>query len=221
MNSSACVIFFTVAVAHFLALLSPGPDFLLIVKSALKNGDRKSTGIAAGIASANALYIALCIIGVGHLLAGSVKIMIALKVMGGLFLIYLAVQALRARKGDYKKMALAESSAALSKTSWTREFSVGFMSGILNPKNLLFYLGLFSLVLTGNVGLPFKMFLGLWMTAVVFLWDVAVIYFLSTGHVRRRFAGVAYYLDKAAGAVLGMIGITIVKSAIARSTQVG
>jgi len=216
MNANVYVIFFTVAVAHFLALLSPGPDFLLIVKSAMRNGGHKSTGIAAGIASANVLYIALCIVGVGHLLAGSIKIMIALKVLGGLFLIYLAALALRAKKGDYKKMALAEGSAAPSKTSWAKEFSVGFTSGILNPKNLLFYLGLFSLVLTGEVGLPFKIFLGLWMTAMVFLWDVAVIYFLSASPVRRRFVGVAYYLDKAAGAVLGLIGLTIVKSAIAK-----
>jgi threonine/homoserine/homoserine lactone efflux protein len=64
MNSSPCIIFFTVALAHFLALLSPEPDFLLVVKNDIKNGDRKSTGVVAGIASANALYIALCIIGV-------------------------------------------------------------------------------------------------------------------------------------------------------------
>ena len=30
-------IFITVALAHFLALLSPGPDFVLVVKSAIKN----------------------------------------------------------------------------------------------------------------------------------------------------------------------------------------
>jgi len=216
MNSSAYAIFLTVALAHFLALLSPGPDFLLIVKTSIKNGGRKSTGIAAGISSANAIYIALCIIGIGHALAASLKIMIALKVMGGLFLIYLAAQALRAKKGDYKKLALADNPGALLNTSWGKEFLTGFMSGILNPKNLLFYLGLFSLVLTGDVGLPFKIFLGVWMTAVVFLWDVAIIYFLSTSQVRRQFAGLAYYLDKATGAVLGIIGITIVKSAIAK-----
>lgn len=216
MNSNAYIIFFTVALAHFLALLSPGPDFLLIVKTSIRNGGKKSTGIAAGIASANAVYIVLCIIGVGHALAGSVKIMIALKIIGGLFLIYLALQALRAKKRDYKKLALAEGLSVPSKTSWGREFSIGFLSGISNPKNLLFYLGLFSLVLTGDVGLPFKIFLGLWMAVATFLWDVAIIYFLSTGPVRRRFTGLAYYLDKITGAVLGMIGLTIVKSAIAK-----
>ena len=58
------------------------------------------------------------------------------------------------------------------------------MSGILNPKNLLFYLSLFTVVLTSDVSLAFKAGLGAWMTMVVFLWDVAIIYLLSTEKVR-------------------------------------
>lgn len=43
------------------------------------------------------------------------------------------------------------------------------MSGILNPKNLLFYLSLFAVVLTKDVNFSFKVILGIWMTAVVYL----------------------------------------------------
>lgn len=49
----------TVVVAHFLALISPGPDFLLIVKSAVRNKKTQAIGVAFGIASANAIYISL------------------------------------------------------------------------------------------------------------------------------------------------------------------
>ena len=55
-------IFLTVAIAHFLALLSPGPDFVLVVKSAIRNEGKNAIGVALGIASANALYIGLCLI---------------------------------------------------------------------------------------------------------------------------------------------------------------
>ncbi|WP_231897537.1 hypothetical protein [Vibrio rumoiensis] len=54
------------------------------------------------------------------------------------------------------------------------------------------------------------------MTLVVFAWDAAVIYLLSTQSVRKRFTKMAYYIDKVTGAVLGIIGITIVKSAVVR-----
>lgn len=210
-------IFVTVALAHFLALLSPGPDFVLVVKSAIKNNGKNAVGIALGIASANAVYIGLCLVGVGTILAASVPVMIALKVVGGLFLMYLAVQAFRAHKSAYDSLDVDDSHVSRSsKTAFYKEFFVGFMSGILNPKNLLFYLSLFTVVLTNDVGFAFKLTLAIWMTAVVFCWDVAIIFFLSKRKIRSQFTKVAYYVDKVTGAILGVIGFNIVKSALAR-----
>jgi threonine/homoserine/homoserine lactone efflux protein len=90
------------------------------------------------------------------------------------------------------------------------------MSGILNPKNLLFYLSLFTVVLTPEVGLAFKLGLGIWMTAIVFLWDLSIIFLLSTPKVRSKFTKLAYYIDKITGAILGLIGFAIVKSALTK-----
>lgn len=214
MTTGLLTIFITVAAAHFLALLSPGPDFLLIVKSAVKNGIRNSVGIALGIAVANAVYIGLCLVGVGSILASSLTIMIALKIAGGLFLTYIAYMALRAKKEDYKVFAQAMLDKKNDASSFLKEFFTGFMSGILNPKNLLFYLSLFTVVLTEDVSLHFKIFLGIWMTSVVFIWDVLIIVLLSRDAVRQRFSRVAFYIDKLSGAILGAIGLSIVKSAV-------
>jgi threonine/homoserine/homoserine lactone efflux protein len=216
MDMTLLSIFFTVAFAHFLALLSPGPDFVLLVKSAIKNGGKKSIGVAAGIASANAAYISLCLVGVGSILASSIAIMIALKIAGGLFLIYLAIMALKAKKASYIDLAVISAEGEKIETTFIKEMFIGFMSGILNPKNLLFYLSLFTVVLTGEVSFAFKLALGVWMTSMVFFWDVAIIYFLSTKRVRTKFSKAAYYIDKITGAVLGLIGITIVKSALTK-----
>lgn len=208
--------FITVALAHFLALLSPGPDFVIVVKSAMKNERKKAVGVAAGISIANALYIMLCLIGVGALLANSANLLIALKIIGGAFLIYLAVQAFRAKKSDYHHLALQSEKNGQSDTTFLKEFITGFMSGILNPKNLLFYLSLFTVVLTNDVSLTFKIFLGLWMTTLVFIWDLVIIFLFSTNKVRQKFTKVAYYIDKFTGAILGLIGFSIVKSALSK-----
>ncbi|NQY87727.1 MAG: LysE family transporter [Colwellia sp.] len=208
-------IFVTVAIAHFLALLSPGPDFVLVVKSAIKNEGKNAIGVALGIAFANAVYIGLCLVGVGSILAASVPVMIALKVIGGLFLIYLALQALCARKSSYSNLDMPESTnASAIKSTFLKEFITGFMSGILNPKNLLFYLSLFTVVLTPEIGFAFKLGLGLWMTVIVFLWDLSIIFLLSTRKVRSKFTKAAYYIDKITGVLLGLIGFAIVKSAL-------
>jgi len=212
-------IFVTVAIAHFLALLSPGPDFVLVVKSAIKNEGKNAIGVALGIACANAVYIGLCLIGVGSILAASVPVMIALKIIGGLFLIYLAVQAICARKSSYNNLDMTAESTNYSavQSTFLKEFITGFMSGILNPKNLLFYLSLFTVVLTPEVGFAFKLGLGIWMTVIVFLWDLSIIFLLSTRSIRSKFTKAAYYIDKVTGALLGLIGFAIVKSALVKS----
>ncbi len=215
MDVSLLGVFVTVAIAHFLALLSPGPDFVLVVKSAIKNDGKNAIGVALGIASANAVYIGLCLVGVGSILAASVPVMITLKVIGGLFLIYLAVQALRARKSSYNSLDIAESTSSDStKSTFLKEFLTGFMSGILNPKNLLFYLSLFTVVITPDIGFAFKLGLGVWMTVIVFLWDLSIIFVLSTRTMRSKFTKAAYYIDKVTSALLGLIGFAIVKSAL-------
>ncbi|OEF94737.1 lysine transporter LysE [Vibrio splendidus 12E03] len=204
MDAGLVGIFVTVAIAHFLALLSPGPDFVIVVKSAVRNKGKKSLGVAFGIASANAVYIALCLVGVGSILAASVSIMIALKIIGGVFLVYLAVQAIRAEKCNYSNFDVDEEGAS-NQTTFLKEFLTGFLSGILNPKNLLFYLSLFTVVLNNDVGFMFKLGLGIWMTVVVFVWDAAIIFLLSAPKVRPEFTRVAYYIDKVTGVMRGYL----------------
>ncbi|WP_122080840.1 LysE family translocator [Vibrio coralliirubri] len=215
MDAGLVGVFVTVAIAHFLALLSPGPDFVIVVKSAVRNKGRKALGVAFGIASANAVYIVLCLVGVGSILAASVSVMIALKIIGGVFLVYLAVQAIRAKKCNYSNFDVDEEGAS-NQTTFLKEFITGFLSGILNPKNLLFYLSLFTVVLNNDIGFMFKLGLGIWMTVVVFVWDAAIIFLLSAPKVRREFTRVAYYIDKVTGVMLGLLGLTIVKSALVR-----
>jgi threonine/homoserine/homoserine lactone efflux protein len=204
----------TVVVAHFLALVSPGPDFLLIVKSAVRNTKGQALGVAVGIALANGIYITLCIVGVGSLLATSLVVMTVLKILGGLFLLYVAYHALRSKKADYAFVSAETTDPTVGQKSFGREFATGFLSGISNPKNIIFYLSLFSVVLTNDVGLGFKVGLGVWMTTVVFLWDGFIIFVLSQKRVKRVFGRVAFYVDKVAGTILGLIGLKLVETAI-------
>ena len=213
MESGLITIFITVAAAHFLALLSPGPDFVLLTKSALQNRKSTAIGIAAGITMANALYIFLCLIGVGALIAKSIFLITAMKLAGGLFLAFLAYSALMAKKSDYKDLPGVES-YRLAQTSFLNELATGFMSGILNPKNPLFYLSLFTLVLSNDVSLNFRILLGVWMTVIVFIWDAFIILVLSQNRVKSIFNRMAFYIDKLTGLLLGAFGLRLVYSSI-------
>lgn len=209
----------TVVFAHFLALLSPGPDFILVVKSGVRNTKRNALGIAVGIAAANAVYIALCIVGIGEILSRSIVVMKVLKLCGGLFLTYVAIMALKSRKKDYAFLVESEGDPRTGGdrgrgSSFAREFLTGFLSGISNPKNLIFYLSLFSVVLTAGIDLRVKVGLGVWMTLLVFAWDASILLVLSKRAVRSVFSRIAFYVDKVAGTILGLIGVRLIETAI-------
>jgi threonine/homoserine/homoserine lactone efflux protein len=220
-NANILALTATVVVAHFLALISPGPDFLLVVKSAVKNTRPKAIGIAIGIAAANGIYIGLCILGVGSILAASLVLMTILKIAGGIFLIYVAYHALKAKKLDYAFIADAKIGAAenAGNSIW-KEMLTGFISGISNPKNILFYLSLFSVVLTNEVSLLYRILLGLWMTLLVFAWDTFIIYVLSQNRIKSIFSRVAFYIDKIAGTILGLIGLKLIEGAVLEGKKI-
>ena len=203
----------TVIIAHFLALLSPGPDFMLLVKSGIKNGLRNALGLAAGIALANAVYIVLCIVGLGEILMSSLVLLRIVKAVGGIFLLYIAVSALGSKRDHYIYKNEIQTPSEKNK-EYHAEFFTGFLSGISNPKNLVFYLSLFSMVLSAETGKGLKIGLGIWMTSLVFFWDSMILMVLSRDSVRKTFSGIVYYIDKTAGVIIGVLGIKLIFSAV-------
>lgn len=205
----------TVVITHFVALVSPGPDFFLTVRSALRNTPRKAMGVAVGLVVANATYITLCIIGVGAIIAHSIWLMIILKCVGGCFLLYIAYHAIKAKRQDYQHLLIHQPQETLVNTpSFFKEFGFGLASGLSNPKNIIFYLSLFSVVLTPQINISLKIALGLWMVILIFLWNVLIIFVLSKTSVRQLFAKFAFYIDKLAGFLLGVVGVKLVTSAV-------
>lgn len=111
----------------FSCVIKSRSDFVLIVKSAIKNDSKDAIGVALGITFANAVYIGLCLIGVGSILAASAPIMITLKIIGGLFLMYLGIQALRARKDAYDQFQVAQSTHSnIPKTTFLKNLLQDF-----------------------------------------------------------------------------------------------
>lgn len=215
MDTQTWSIIITVVAAHFLALISPGPDFLMMVRSALRNSRRRAIGVALGIALANGIYIALCIIGVGAAITHSLWLMTVLKLMGGAFLLYVAWHALKARRSDYAFIVQqAAGGTSGNAPSFAKEFLLGLASGLSNPKNIIFYLSLFSVVLTPQAGTGLTIGLGIWMTFAVFAWDSLIVLVLSQSKIRGWFAKAAFYIDKTAGLLLGLMGFKLLQNVV-------
>ena len=196
--------FLVIAGAHFLALLSPGPDFFLIVRSAVINGARVASGVSVGIALANGVYIALAIGGVAVLqqLAGLFALM---KWAGCAYLAWLGWRFLNVRgtaSASVEHVAETGHAAHAARADWWRELRTGFLSGILNPKNSLFYASLFSLGFGRETPFDVQLAYGAWMFAVVLLWDLGIARAVGHPPIVRRFMAHIRKIERATGVVL-------------------
>lgn len=171
--ANAWQLFAVVAGAHFLALLSPGPDFFLIIRSALLHGWRPTATVCLGIAVANGIFIILAIGGLAALNPSGTLFQL-LQAAGCFYLAYLGAALIHhARTGTASLHSSAITGTAVP-PSWHRRFAMGFGSGILNPKNALFYASLFSLLAGKHMPSSVQWAYGLWMFAVVLGWDLLV-----------------------------------------------
>lgn len=193
--------FLIVAAAHFLALLSPGPDFFLVARASTNAGWRVASGACVGIALANGVFIAAAFTGTSILHEGS-ALFVALQLAGCVYLLYIGGLFLRhAGRGS---LQAAEGSAG---HGWLQNLGMGFASGILNPKNALFYASLASMVAATGAG--WKLAYGLWMFTIVLLWDLVVAIGIGNRRVLRRFAQALPWLERASGALLVLLASAV------------
>jgi len=190
-----------VAGSHFAALLSPGPDFFLLLRSAVAQGRRQADGCASGIALANLLSMLLVQAALGLLPSEGGPLWRTLQVLGGGYFVWLGAQALRSRR----TLAL-ESSTHGERGSWRRGLYQGLLASSLNPKLPLFYAGLFSVLREAQVPqLGLLLAMG-WMGGVVLCWDLALVRLIDRPRWRGWLAQRVRWLDRGCGALLLAVG---------------
>ncbi|WP_313287279.1 LysE family translocator [Leclercia sp.] len=192
--------FLALALAHFVALLSPGPDFFLLMGFAARHRLRGSAGLCVGIALGNGLYILLVILGWSALRQFTLLFNV-IELLGALYLLWIGWHLIHSRP-----RTLALDNAQTERPGLRRQLLLGLGSAVLNPKNALFYLALMTALLGPNVTLLQQSVSGIWMVTVVLVWDLAVVSVIALPAVQRRLSDHIWKIERAAGAVLMAFG---------------
>ncbi|QLG89903.1 LysE family translocator [Chitinibacter bivalviorum] len=109
---------------------TPGPNMLLMLSHGVRYGWQATLATMAGAITGLAILIGLSALGVGAILAASVTLFTALKIVGGLYLVYLGVQCWRA--GDTLRLPTREADSAKAR------YQTGLAVALSNPKAILF-----------------------------------------------------------------------------------
>jgi len=172
-------LFFTIVLTHFIALLTPGVDFFLILKTLMQHNKYSAQAVSLGVALGNAVI--LCSIYLSLFLVGRVNTVLLdyLKYFGAFYLAYLAFQCFyAARVAHFEPSHIAQPIETSNKINWLKNLSLGLSSSLLNPKNIMFYVTLVVLIYP-KYNFIQNTLVCIWMITVVLLWNLGLIQLLS------------------------------------------
>jgi RhtB (resistance to homoserine/threonine) family protein len=132
------VLAFTLLAA--LMTLSPGADTLLVVRNVLRGGRRDGLATAFGICSGLYVHALLSALGISVILMHSAAAYTALKIAGAAYLLWLGLQSLRSAARE-RPRADAGTALPACVPAW-QSWREGFITNVLNPKVIVFYLAL-------------------------------------------------------------------------------
>ena len=183
-----------------LAAISPGPNFVVVTQAAINRTRRHAAAVVLGIMTANLFWCAAVLFGLSALFEVAPRLYVAIKFMGGAYLIYLGV---RLCCGESLTAAATESSFQNSPGA---AFVRGLLTNLSNPKSVVYFGSIFALFM--RPGTP------AWVQALavgIVLFDTALWYgtvgaLFSSGIVQRFYARVQRPVNRATGAVMIAFG---------------
>ncbi|MCJ8169990.1 LysE family translocator [Atopomonas sediminilitoris] len=202
--------FFTVALVHLLAVASPGPDFAVVVRESVSQGRRAGLLTAWGVGAGILVHVAYSLLGIGLIVSQSIVAFNVLKYLAAAYLVWIGIKALRAKANPEAANIAQQPAHAMS--AW-QSFSLGFITNGLNPKATLFFLSLFTLVISHNTPVLVQGAYGVYLALATGAWFTLVAMLFSQTRVRAGFARMGHWFDRVMGVVLVGLGVQLVLSA--------
>ena len=194
--------------------LTPGPDVLYIISRSLRGGRRAGFAAIAGISAGCLVHVALASLGLGMLLATSATLFSAIKWIGAAYLLWVGVRLLRSKGGpDTLQEGVDATSGGAG--SWWQVFAGGFLTNVLNPKVVLFFLAFLPQFIAPSVQNKPLAFALLGLIFMVNALPINAAYVLAADRVRSSSwaARGMPWLDKLAGVLFIGFGVRLAMSA--------
>jgi len=199
--------FISIAAIHIFAVMSPGPDFAIIVKQSITRGRKAALAASLGIGTGILAHVALCMLGMSMVIAESDFLFNLIKILGASYLIYIGLMSI-IHRSDIDTNLSEESSDTLDFES----FKIGLLTNVLNPKATLFFLSLYALVITDKTTLQIQALYGLWMAFATTLWFSFLSVALTNKVVLNKIQNIASKVQVGTGLVLIIFAVKLLFS---------
>ena len=210
--------FLLITSVHLLAAASPGPDFVLVSQQTLAKGRRTGLICSLGITLGLAIHITYSVLGLATLIAHSQPLLTAIKWLGGSYLIYLGWQGVQAKAKKPVDLTVAIDSdadisikkASIDTSSTSSILRRGFFCNVFNPKAPVYFVAIFTLVLSPGIPLWQLAIYGVWMMVLQMAWFSTVVMLLSIPAIHRRFQRFEHWIDRVLGTAMIVLGLNLI-----------
>ena len=196
--------FWVIIIVHLLGCMSPGPDFLVVVKNTLSYNRKIAVYTVLGTSVGILMHTSYCALGLGVVLMAIPAFFKVIKVLGAGYLAYLSL------KIFFSKTLLPTFQSQQNPVAmrpW-QAFRVGFLTNALNPKAMLFILGLFIMV-TKFDNPWWSLFFVIEMTVVTALWFLLLVYLLSQPLLKSKLLAAQGIINKCLAGLLMIFAVQL------------
>ena len=134
--------------AYAVGVASPGPSNMAIMGTAMSQGRGQALSLAAGVVCGSLVWGLAAALGLSALMRTYSWSLVALKVLGGLYLLFLSAKAARAALASNPPELVARVSGG---SKW-RAFTSGLGMHLTNPKAIFVWLSIVALALPSGAG---------------------------------------------------------------------
>lgn len=204
-GSLAVIVFITTTLIILLATVSPGPDFAIVSRNALRYTQRAGIMTALGVASGTLFHSLYCILGFAIIISRSLLLFTIIKTIGAGYLIYLGIKGLLEKQSSTPVEGLKTAQHLSSFLA----FRQGFFCTALNPKAILFFLAFFTVIIKPTMPLYLQATYAFEIALIDLAWFSAVSVFFAHNNIKVKLGKGLHYMTKLCGGVLILFGLKI------------
>lgn len=188
---------------QMLGVVSPGPNFVICSRNALARSRAAGLATVGGILAANAVFITLGLFGLIAVLRAFEWLFLALKLAGGLYLVWLGFRLWRGAGRPLPAVGGGDGAGLAA------SFREGLVTNLSNVKALAYYFSFFALVFDPGLPVWAQLTLAGLMLCVSGAWYAFVVLVLSTPAINRLYRRAQVWIERVVGALLAVLGVRL------------
>ena len=197
--------FLTIAILHFFAVSSPGPDFIIVTRQSIRSGRTAAIFTSLGIASGILVHSFAAMTGLTYIISSNPLVFLYLKIIASIYLGYLGFISIF----NSSSITQYTSNQSTSDLNFLYSYRIGFITNVLNPKAILFFITVFSIVVDSSTSVLSLGIYGAYMSIATFIWFTFISYIFTNTTLINKYRNSLPIFEKILGCILLLIASQI------------